>query len=821
MIHLGRYIPIRHTFILIVLLLNIIQPKAAQAQSITAASDGTNTVVNQNGQSFDIESGRLSSDGRNLFHSFETFQLIDGSTVNFLADSAIQRIFARITGNSKAFIDGTLQISNGQADLFLLNPAGIIFGPNINLKLPANLTTTTANGIGFANGVFNAVGHNNYATLIDRPTSFIFSHSSSIIHNEGDLLLSPNQSLTLLGGSIVNTGNLMAAEVVLKEVSGEQIIQVSQTGSLLNLEFSGNAFQESSVNGALKSSMLPNLLTNSRVEHADQIITTSDGQVLLGDFSLSTALSENKNFPTSTSQSASLNSNASSRELTLSWSSANGESMHTVDASVNLLDPQTGLTTARTSSDTNTVDTSTNLSDTQSSRHQTADNQIVDDQSNETETRANLPPRRLGGKLGPIHRTVLNTSHASEALAEVEKLRHREFSTYFGRDLEINELTLSQIQQLLTQIQGHTSNQSVIVYIKTPKLALDISEQGSTTLELLIFKPTDKPVNLTIADVSQDELFQTIEQFRRALISSSYVGSKRYLPTSQKLYQWLIKPIEDELGSNQIDTILFSMDSGLRSVPIAALHDGEQFLVEKYSVGMIPSLGLMNSHYQPLDNAQVLAMGASDFEVLQPLPAVPTEIEAISQLWPGRKFLNESFTQQNLIQQQQQKPAQIIHLATHAEFRAGNADDSYIQLWDKQLRLSDIHTLGWDNPTVELLVLSACRTALGDVNAEMGFAGLAVAAGVTSALASLWTVSDVGTLALMGEFYHQLTDTPIKSDALQAAQLAMLRGEIHFDEEELLGANAQLSAELQNMLEHLDLSHPYYWAGFTLIGSPW
>ena len=154
-------------------------------------------------------------------------------------------------------------------------------------------------------------------------------------------------------------------------------------------------------------------------------------------------------------------------------------------------------------------------------------------------------------------------------------------------------------------------------------------------------------------------------------------------------------------------------------------------------------------------------------------------------------------------------------------FKPGDLESSYIQLWDERLRLSDIHTLGWDRPTVDLLVLSACRTALGDTEAEMGFAGLAVAAGVKSALASLWTVSDVGTLALMSEFYHQLMDTQVKSEALRMTQLAMLHGETHLEKKQLPIATMQLPEELRDDLDDLDLSHPYYWAGFTLIGSPW
>jgi CHAT domain-containing protein len=220
------------------------------------------------------------------------------------------------------------------------------------------------------------------------------------------------------------------------------------------------------------------------------------------------------------------------------------------------------------------------------------------------------------------------------------------------------------------------------------------------------------------------------------------------------------------------------MDTGLRTIPIAALHDGEQFLIEKYSVGTLPALGLVDTQYASLDEADVMVMGASQFDQLEPLPAVPLEVAQIHQLWPGAAFLNEQFTRQNLIQQQAQNPYRVIHLATHAEFSAGSLNSSYIQLWDEPLRLDELQQLGWQNPPVDLLVLSACSTAVGSPEAEMGFAGLAVASGVRSAMASLWSVDDVGTLALMREFYWQLRTTSTKVKALQAAQLAMLNGNI-------------------------------------------
>ncbi|MFE1746789.1 CHAT domain-containing protein [Coleofasciculus sp. H7-2] len=142
------------------------------------------------------------------------------------------------------------------------------------------------------------------------------------------------------------------------------------------------------------------------------------------------------------------------------------------------------------------------------------------------------------------------------------------------------------------------------------------------------------------------------------------------------------------------------------SLPIAALHDGQQFLVEKYSIGLMPSLSLTDTRYANIKNAKVLAMGADHFtnKTQNPLPAVPVELSMItSKLWQGKSFLNEAFTLKNLKAQRTSTPYEIIHLATHAEFKSGALGNSYIQLWDTQLRLDQVRQLGWNKPAVELL----------------------------------------------------------------------------------------------------------------------
>jgi CHAT domain-containing protein len=280
--------------------------------------------------------------------------------------------------------------------------------------------------------------------------------------------------------------------------------------------------------------------------------------------------------------------------------------------------------------------------------------------------------------------------------------------------------------------------------------------------------------------------------------------------------------LEADLKALGIQNLVFIMDAGLRSVPLPVLHDGHGFLVEQYSVALMPSFRLTDTRYQDIKNAQVLAMGASKFTDQPPLPAVPEELSAIASLWSSKSFLNKDFTLNNLKGQRRQKPFGIVHLATHASFQPGEPSNSYIQLSDTKLRLNQLPELGWNRPPVELLVLSACQTAQGSEEVELGFAGLAVKAGVKSVLASLWFISDEGTMAFMTNFYDQLKRAPIKVEALRQAQVAMLKGEVRLEDGKLVTSHQvlPLPPELAK-LENQNLSHPKFWAAFTMIGNPW
>ena len=387
--------------------------------------------------------------------------------------------------------------------------------------------------------------------------------------------------------------------------------------------------------------------------------------------------------------------------------------------------------------------------------------------------------------------------------------------SYINQETPRNLQSFTAIQERVRAIARQTGKKPAIIYV------LSRPEQ----LDLIVVPPSGIPIHKSIPAAKGKTLMQVAANLRAELLSPSKINSQRYLPPSQQLYQWIIAPLEADLKAQGIDTLVFTMDAGLRTLPLAALHDGSQFLVEKYSIGLVPSVNLTDTNYESVKDAEVLAMGASQFTNNKPLLAVPAELNAIASEWKGESFLNQTFTLNNLRSQRRAQAYRIIHLATHGEFKPGVPSNSYIELSDTRLTLDRVRELGWNQPPkVELLVLSACKTAVGDEGVELGFAGLAVQAGVKSVLASLWYVSDQGTLGLMAEFYHHLKVAPIKAEALRQAQIAMIKGQVRIENGRLILSNLNKELELPPELAKLgneNLSHPYYWSAFTMIGSPW
>lgn len=261
------------------------------AQSVTAAADGTGTVVTVDGHQFKIEGGSLSGDGANLFHSFEQFGLSSQEIANFLSQPDIRNILGRVVGGSPSAIDGLIQVTGGNANLFLMNPAGIVFGTNARLNVSGDFTATTADRIGFEGGWFNSVGNNHYQNLIGSPTSFSFLNAQpGAIINAGNLSLNPGANLSLMGGTVVNTGTIEAPEgnITLTAIPGETLVRISQAGRILSLDVPAEA-----LTGGITPTDLPTLLTtpslvgttlavNANGTAAIEGITIQPGDLIVG-----------------------------------------------------------------------------------------------------------------------------------------------------------------------------------------------------------------------------------------------------------------------------------------------------------------------------------------------------------------------------------------------------------------------------------------------------------------------------------------------------------------------------------------------------------
>ncbi len=421
----------------------------------------------------------------------------------------------------------------------------------------------------------------------------------------------------------------------------------------------------------------------------------------------------------------------------------------------------------------------------------------------------------LRPKPQPINSKVLQRSldrnNFVDVVQQVELGWQYQYEKYYQGKLKSQYFELPEIRQQLANINKSTKSNSALLYA-VPSL---------DGLHLILVTAKGDTIHKTVQEANAQTLPEVANVLRLNIVNPQ-TTSAEYLPPAQQLDRWLIQPVAAELKANKIDTILFCLGTGLRGLPLAALHDGQRFLVERYNFAIIPAFNLLESRSTALKGLQVLAMGADKFTNNTNLPAVPLELATITQqgFWRGNVFLNEAFTLKRFQWSRSQTPYGIVHLATHADISAKSVQDSYIQFWDQRLSLDRVRDLRLDKPVVQLLVLSACRTALGTPNAELGFAGLAVQSGAKAVLASLWSVDDVGTLVLMSGFYQRLKAAPIKSNVLRSTQVAMLKGDLTLNNSAISRVRGSLPAELQPS-QVRDLSHPYYWAAFTMIGNPW
>jgi CHAT domain-containing protein len=364
-----------------------------------------------------------------------------------------------------------------------------------------------------------------------------------------------------------------------------------------------------------------------------------------------------------------------------------------------------------------------------------------------------------------------------EARETVELLKVAELRDYFRDDC------VDAAQAKLTSLDV-VSKTAVVVY---PVLLPDRTE-------LLLSLP--QGLSRFTVPVGLDELTREVREFRRALEKRT---TREYLPHAQKLYDWLIRPLEPTLDAAKLDTLVFVPDGPLRTIPMAALHDGRQFLVSRYALGTTPSLNLTDPRPLRRDNTRVLAVGITEsVQGFPPLPSVSEELAAVGRLFGGTTLLDREFVMESLESKLRTERYSIVHVASHGQI-ASEVDRSFLLTFDRKLTMDKLEEvigrLRFRDDPLELLTLSACETAAGDDRAALGLAGIAVKAGARSALASLWHISDQATADLITDFYRELQESPSlsRAAALQRAQLKLARDPRY--------------------------QHPGFWAAFLLINN--
>jgi CHAT domain-containing protein len=375
-------------------------------------------------------------------------------------------------------------------------------------------------------------------------------------------------------------------------------------------------------------------------------------------------------------------------------------------------------------------------------------------------------------------------ANISSVLNTVDSLRLAELQNYFGNDCAIADVITTNKVDLL-QPDRHTAYFSSIIL--------------KDRIAIIVNFPNRQTKIAWHRNSAKTTITEEINEFRRGL--ESFYDDDYDSQPGQNIYNWLIKPFAQDLQREKIDTLVFVQDGILKTIPMAALHDGKQFLVEKYAIATTPSLNLI-ARSQVNSKLKALALGLTqestiDGRVYHPLPNVKREIKQVQDIFAdSTELLDKTFTRDRLQQELAKTSYPIVHIATHGQF-SDQPEDTFLITGDGQkLTITEldrlIRTTAQDNQPVNLIALSACETAVGDERAALGLAGVAIQAGASSALASLWSISDEITPEVVKEFYTSLQqENTTKAKALQQAQKSLIkRGE-----------------------------HPVFWSPFILIGD--
>ena len=317
---------------------------------------------------------------------------------------------------------------------------------------------------------------------------------------------------------------------------------------------------------------------------------------------------------------------------------------------------------------------------------------------------------------------------------------------------------------------------------------------------------------------------RTLTRVANELASTFRAAPRGGMDASRQLYDWLVRPLERAIQAESIATLVIVPDGVLRLVPLAALHDGERYLIERLSVATIPGLSMTNAAPAGKHSPTALVAGLSEpgpvidrlpkgfvdsmigvgttrspsqvREALS-LPGVKREVEGVARLMPGDVLIDSAFTAKKFERQFSAGRYSVVHIASHGVF-GGSASESFIMTYDELLTMDKLQALLGEsagrNASIDLLTLSACETAEGDDRSPLGISGAALKAHARSAIGSLWPVEDTAAEIVMQAFYGDLRlGTSTKAEALRQAQLKLLHDPRY--------------------------AHPFFWAPFIIIGN--
>ncbi|MCP9836079.1 CHAT domain-containing protein [Cyanobium sp. N.Huapi 1H5] len=349
---------------------------------------------------------------------------------------------------------------------------------------------------------------------------------------------------------------------------------------------------------------------------------------------------------------------------------------------------------------------------------------------------------------------------------------------------------------------------------------------ANSFLDLILLSRRGEPVGKRV-ELSRERFGEQLRALYRQLARLEPLQVESPDSPSRQIHRAMIEPIAAELQAKGITTLVIVADRGLQGLPFAALHDGTSYFGDRYGFSITPSLNLTSFGPPRQNRGRVLAAGASEFEGLSPLPLVPEELAGIPEGVGVDRFLNKSFSPEVLLSRAADPRYERLHVATHAEFLPGGPSQARIYTGTGSVSLQEFANLRQQRSgsPLELFVLSACRTALGDSDSELGFAGLALQAGSRSAIGTLWYVDDVATSAYFLQLYRFLDQGMQKADALRATRQAMSTGKVRLEGDKVIGSDGvPLLTELspsQRRRIAAGVTHPYFWAGVQLIGTPW